>query len=216
MVLRISTVKRNKDSGLKTIAVTAFSRRLQLFCDIFSIEKREAPIISFVHRMVTKIKIEMGVKSMDDDERNNFNLNMRQFEQFFKKNFPGVQPIDWKDLSNLNSIGNYVEDTLNHSFNRNDKRKQTKTQFSSEVFETHNRVIAKIQIPRHVKLDGMRLYVNGNQIKLENMDENQFIKLPVHVNTKSVKAILRDGILQVQMRKKNTNNNYREVYIRSF
>lgn len=152
---------------------------------------------------------------MEDDGKNKFDLNMKQFEQFFKKNFPGLQSIDWKEWSSTNSIGNYVDKIINNSFNQNGIGKHAKTFFISEVFETHNRVIAKVEIPKHVKPYELRLYVKGNQIKLEYKKETQLIRLPAYVNSRTVKALLRDGILQVQMKKQNKAENYREVYIRS-
>jgi len=150
-----------------------------------------------------------------DYVRNNFNPDMKQFERLFKKNFPGLQSMDIQDWSNVNSIESYVQKMLNHSFKQAGMENSLDHHFLSEVFETHDRVIVKMDIPKKTNLDEIRLYVNGNQIKLINMNETQFVKLPSFVNSKTARALYKDGILQIQMKKQSKSEHYREIFIRS-
>jgi HSP20 family molecular chaperone IbpA len=152
---------------------------------------------------------------MDEDVRSQFlKTELKQFEDMFKNNFPDMKSMDWKEI---NSIEQFVQNSLGGAFSRMGTDKKKENHFPSEVFETHDRIIAKINIPQHIKLDNIRVYVNGSNIKLEEINEglNQLIKLPASINEKSAKALFRDGILQIQSKKQFTKSDYHEVFIRS-
>ncbi|ANE45444.1 hypothetical protein SY83_02900 [Paenibacillus swuensis] len=87
----------------------------------------------------------------------------------------------------------------------------------AETFETHNSVIVKIRIPPKIKLRNLRVLIHPGHIKVEGLHRSrpQIIKLPTLVNKKRSKAVYRDGILQIQIRKHTANGGgYHEVYIR--
>ncbi len=143
--------------------------------------------------------------------------DMNSFEKIFKKSFPGMQSLDWKNWQDVNSIESFVQKALEGSFKQYGINTQGGASSRSmyEVFETHDRVIVKINIPVDY-IDDKRLFVKGNKLKLEqtNSHNTEEIPLPASVNNTTARASYKNGVLQVSMRKLSTDDRYKEVNIR--
>lgn len=85
---------------------------------------------------------------------------------------------------------------------------------SAEVFETHRHVIAKIKLPSKEIPKALQVLVRTDRIKLLGLenDEPYFIELPSPVMARTARALIREGVLQVQARKRKKGP-YHETYI---
>jgi hypothetical protein len=85
---------------------------------------------------------------------------------------------------------------------------------STEVFETHQHVIAKIKLPRKEHPRALQVMVRSDRIKLLGLlgGEPYYIQLPAPVLASTARAKFKEGILQVQARKRKKGA-YRETYI---
>ncbi|MCZ8511301.1 Hsp20/alpha crystallin family protein [Paenibacillus filicis] len=152
---------------------------------------------------------------MDKQKNNNFfDFNWKQFEQFFGGKLPflgsgdGPEPMGW--------VENYVKDVMKQAMPAADLQ-GLKHHFHTETFDTHNNVIVKIHIPDRSQARKLRVLVNSNQLRLENLPENntQTIKLNSSVVTDSCRAVYKNGILQLHMRKMMSEHQpYQEIDIR--
>lgn len=86
---------------------------------------------------------------------------------------------------------------------------------SPEVFDTHHFVIVKCKLPRRLKAHELRLFVRPDRVKLDGWpDGPKIVRLPVPVDPRDCRALCRDGLLQIKLRKKQLNRMYHEVDIR--
>ncbi|MFD2613152.1 Hsp20/alpha crystallin family protein [Paenibacillus gansuensis] len=149
---------------------------------------------------------------MDKDNKDPFNWN--QFHELFRGHFPsgnGQPPVDtgW--------IQNYVQDTLQRAFTSSTAGKPSaKLTFPSEVFETHNNVVVKISVPDLPTAKNIQPHVSATRVKLENgADGNsQYIPLHSHVVPQSCKAVYKNGILQLHLKKAKISDTYYEARVR--
>jgi hypothetical protein len=89
-------------------------------------------------------------------------------------------------------------------------------QSPAEVFETHHFVIVKFPLPADAVPERLRLLVREDRLRLEGLpgDERKTIKLPRAVRPRMSRALLREGVLQVKLRKKPVDPVYEEIPIR--
>lgn len=132
---------------------------------------------------------------------------MNPFGKAAAESFMQNQP-DWVERL----VGQVLERTLP----RTTKSSGTKTAVgvSSEVFETHRHVIAKIKLPPKVHPRALQVMVRSDRIKLLGLlgGEPHYIRLPAPVLSRTARAHYREGILQVQARKRRKGA-YHEAYI---
>jgi hypothetical protein len=88
------------------------------------------------------------------------------------------------------------------------------SKMSTEVFETHRQVIAKIKLPRKENLRALQVLVRSDRIKLLCLPggEPAFIPLPSPVVASSARARLREGVLEVYARKRKKGA-YVDTYV---
>ncbi|MFC3791781.1 Hsp20/alpha crystallin family protein [Paenibacillus sp. GCM10012307] len=85
----------------------------------------------------------------------------------------------------------------------------------TKSFETHHFVIVKFDFVQEINPEELRLFIRPDKVKLEFPDgRREEIVLPSIVLPDSYRALYKDGILQVKIRKRSLNRRYREAYIR--
>lgn len=155
---------------------------------------------------------------MGDSKNNNsfFDMNWKQFEQFFNGKLPfPASPLSGDNKDPVSWVEGYIKDVLNRAM-PNVEVQALKHHFHSEIFDTHNNIIAKIHIPDKVQARKIRLKLNPYQIRLEGLpdDKTQTIRLSNQIVPNSCKAVYKDGILQLHMRKQSLDPAYTDVDIR--
>jgi HSP20 family protein len=129
-------------------------------------------------------------------------------DTFFNKKFPfnDANPLENYDLSSINA---YVQNVISQATTGEVK-------LSTEVFETHRSVIAKIKLPKQLHPKNLRIQVNANNIKIEKTEgnEEQIIHLPCRVDPSGRKAVYKQSVLEIRIPKVNTKDPYHEVFIR--
>ncbi|MEF3307626.1 Hsp20/alpha crystallin family protein [Paenibacillus sp. GYB004] len=150
-----------------------------------------------------------------DDPKKNFlqNFDWKSFEQFFGARLPQI-PAD--RLKDTNWIESYVQDAIKQAFPQNSELNLSSKRYSAEVFETHNSVIVKISIPDQTQAKNARVKVGANVVKLEGLPGkgSQLIKLGSAVIESSCKAVYKDGVLQLHLRKRADDDFFHEAPIR--
>ena len=143
-----------------------------------------------------------------------FDMNWKHFEQFFggKLPFPGGDGGPGADLS---WVDGYIKEILNRAMPQAEVH-GLKHHFHSEVFDTHKNVIVKVHIPDRAQARKIRILLNANVLRLEGLPDNnsQTIKLNSLVIPSSCKAVYKNGVLQLHMRKQTAENPFYEIDIR--
>ncbi|WP_442604205.1 Hsp20/alpha crystallin family protein [Paenibacillus sp. KN14-4R] len=88
-----------------------------------------------------------------------------------------------------------------------------KSHLPYELFEMHNAVIAKIQIPKDIKIENLSISINTSQIKIEGLPTEQRILLNIPVVPSKSSATFKQDFLQIKM-PKLSKGNFVEVPIR--
>lgn len=150
---------------------------------------------------------------MSGPKDNFFDFNWKNFEQFFGGKVPFAdvtgqgEPMSW--------VENYVKDVMKQTMPKVELS-GLKHHVHTELFDTHNNLIVKAHIPDQQQARKVRVLVSSNQVRLENLpeDASQTIKLNSLVVEGSCKAVYKNGILQLHMRKLAAEQPYREVDVR--
>ncbi|GAA3404360.1 Hsp20/alpha crystallin family protein [Paenibacillus hodogayensis] len=152
---------------------------------------------------------------MDDPRKDFFaNFDWKSFEQFFGGTFP-LTPTGVKQDASW--VGNVVKDVMTKAFPGGVEASVLARQFRTEVFETHNNVIIKVYIPDKEQARNIRPALSANRLVLEGADEEgQTVHLTSPVIPDSCKAVYRDGVLQLHMKKRKGNERMHEVHVRYF
>lgn len=126
-----------------------------------------------------------------------------QFQNFFQRQSPPGAKAFTEDLS-------WVEQMVRTSVDQ--AMKAVPQLIRQEVFETHRHVIIKLQVPKRGVLDEWRLLLNDYHllVKMAHGKEER-ITFPVAVVPSTARARYKDGILQIQVRKRRTSGGYREI-----
>lgn len=150
-----------------------------------------------------------------DDPKSQFlnNFDWKGLEQFFGGKFPSA-PID--GMNDPAWVEHIVKDVMKKAFPKSLDLKMLNKHFRTEIFETHNNVIVKIHIPDKTQAHNLKSYVGVNRIKLEGLpdDKKQSVKLPTHIVPESCKALYKNGVLQMQMRKTKISDRMHQVNVR--
>lgn len=110
-------------------------------------------------------------------------------------------------------IEDYVQGILTQALPEQMKDFQKKKpHLKHEVFEAHHYMITKVVLPESVEPEKVKVYVNTNEVKIEE-DEGSFskvIKLPANSIYKGSKAIIQNNILEVRIPKR-MNDTFQEI-----
>lgn len=150
------------------------------------------------------------------NNKNFFDMNWRNFEQFFGGKIPFAGPTSLgKDGEPMAWVENYVKNVMKQALPDMDSP-SLKHHFHTEIFDTHNNVIVKVHVPDKAQARKLKVLINVNQIRLEGLPDNniQTIRLASLVVPGSCKAVYRSGILQLHVRKQSAENPYQEIDIR--
>lgn len=133
----------------------------------------------------------------------------------------GAGGTDW--------VEEYVQDVLKRTFSQrtgsffpeNGERAETSESgrgldYDYETFETHNNVIVRITVPEDVQVRNVRLYAGSMQLKVEQdpTRKSMYIPLPSEVEGGSVKASLKDRVLEVRCPRRQEAEVFQEVRVR--
>lgn len=150
-----------------------------------------------------------------DQLKNNpfFDFNWRNFEEFFGGKLP-VPPVGKGDSASW--IEEYVQNVLKQALPTVNLATVKQRTYHTELFDTHNNVIVKVHIPDKTQARKVRVMLSSNQIRLEGTpdDTAQTIRLSSLVVPSSCKAVYRNGVLQLHMRKLVNDNLFHEVDVR--
>jgi HSP20 family molecular chaperone IbpA len=152
-----------------------------------------------------------------DGKFNPFQMDWEGFQNHFKEINPIGSPYEAvlanKDFSWLED---YVQGILSQSLPPVPKEAQTGSSLQSEVFETHDYMIAKIKIPDPINPKKIKIFFATNQIWLEGLsDKSKIIQLPTHGRFHGSKAAFKDDILEIRI-PKETNIGFKEINVRFF
>lgn len=147
----------------------------------------------------------------DDGKNSPFGNNWKQFEELFS----GISSFQQGKIQDLAWVDKFIQNVMKQAVPEPVSKSAQPLPLQTEVFETHRNVIVKIRIPSHIQPRALQLFANSHQLKIEGPGQNvQYVRLPAAVHSHSSKAEFRDGILQLQLRKKIKSERFDEVYIR--
>ncbi|WP_134700088.1 Hsp20/alpha crystallin family protein [Ammoniphilus sp. YIM 78166] len=154
---------------------------------------------------------------MKEEWDNHFESSWKNFEELFKNNFPNMQPMS--GASDVGSIEQYIKNTMDsvfkNGFAQGNGFSNVGPGLRSDVMDTLHHVIAKVYIPEGVDPYQLMVFVNNQSIKLGGFPDQQkhVVKLPFPVVPRNSKAVFKDGILQVRMKKLAMEDQYHEVNV---
>ncbi len=121
---------------------------------------------------------------------------------------------NWSDP---NWIEQYVQDMVRRSFRgfgMNTSSSSSAGAMPGNTFETHQQVVVKFHVPPNTNLRKVRLYLYTHKLVLEGPGSmNHTVRLPSPVDPMSGKAVYKDGVLQIQMRKRADTDEFHEIAI---
>lgn len=149
---------------------------------------------------------------MTESDRNSpFGAEWKHFEDLFG-GISALHQGKWQDLS---WVDQFVKQMMKHTGTNTETSTAKAPNLQTEIFETHRNVIVKLMVPDHIHPRDLQLFVNSSQLKIEGHGQStQFVRLPTPVQSQYSKAEFRDGILQIQLRKRTNTGRFDEVYIR--
>ena len=128
----------------------------------------------------------------------------------FMKNEKWTNPEYLLNQFDLSSIQKYVQNAISSMSSIEEAK------LSSEVFETHTDVIARIKLPSKLHPRNVRVHVNTMNLKLEGLLEGKekIFNLPCTVNAGISTALFKQGVLEIKMPKLKPRDRYHEVPVR--
>ena len=149
---------------------------------------------------------------MDEFDGNNpFNQHQwKQFEQYFGEKFP----FSADKLSDLSWVEPYVQNMLSKSMAMSSFHKNQDSLIKYETFETVTHVIVKWSISRKERARNARVFSARHHVRLTSGPTQQIVPLPAPVIPQSGKAIYKDGVLQLYLRKDKHADPLHEVTVR--
>lgn len=87
---------------------------------------------------------------------------------------------------------------------------------SAATFETHHFVIVKYKLPPGTLQEDLQLFVKADKVKIQGLPEggSETVKLPKPVYPRRCRALVKNGVLQVKLRKRADGGKYVSVDIR--
>ncbi|MCS7464413.1 Hsp20/alpha crystallin family protein [Paenibacillus doosanensis] len=139
-------------------------------------------------------------------------FDWKQFEQSFGSQMNELSQ-QWRGAPTW--VEDYVRNVLEQTLPNTDYTARTGP-YQTEIEETHQHVRVNIQVPDPNTAKQLKVYVAPRQMKIEYKGEHgiQLIRLPQLVIPSSCKAVYKEGILQIHIRKDDMDEQFREVDIR--
>jgi HSP20 family molecular chaperone IbpA len=168
--------------------------------------------------------MKQGVMGMDGQKKNDNPLgsfDWKQFDQFFGGKLPFAPTgKEGKGAEGLAWIESYVQDVMKQAMPTisSTSSERAKHHIHTETFETHNNVIVKIHVPDRQQARKIRVSLSVNAVRLEGLPDKkeQTIRLNKLIYPDSCKAVYRDGIIQLHMRKHVADHHFHEVDVRFY
>ncbi|TLS53619.1 hypothetical protein FE782_04930 [Paenibacillus antri] len=87
---------------------------------------------------------------------------------------------------------------------------------SYELFQTHRHIIVRFVVPERIKPRQLRVYAAVQRLRIEGLPNGakQTVALPALVYSDTARALFKDGVLQVKLMKRPSNERFEEVFIR--
>ncbi|MDQ1913055.1 Hsp20/alpha crystallin family protein [Paenibacillus sp. GD4] len=159
---------------------------------------------------------------MADGNKSNGNpygtFDWKQFEQFFGGKLPFAPGGSGKG-EGLAWIQEYVQDVMKQALpSVSNAAERVKNHLHTETFETHNNVIVKIHVPDRDQARKIRVGLSVNAVRLTGLPDKkeQTIRLHRLIYPDSCKAVYRDGIIQLHMRKHLGDHTFRDIDVRYY
>ncbi|WP_159887695.1 Hsp20/alpha crystallin family protein [Paenibacillus puerhi] len=142
-----------------------------------------------------------------------FDMNWKQFEQFFGGKIPFPPASSFP--GDLSWVEGYIKDIMKQAMPQAEV-KSLKHHYHMEVFETHKNVIVKVHIPDQAQARKARVLLNVSTLRLEGLpqEKTQTVRLPSLISPATCKAVYRNGILQLHMRKQSAEHPFYEIDVR--
>jgi HSP20 family molecular chaperone IbpA len=85
-----------------------------------------------------------------------------------------------------------------------------------ELFQTHRHVIVRFNVPGRINPRRLRVLAGIQRLRVEGLpnDGKQTVALPSLVYADTARALFKDGVLQVKMMKRASNDRFEEVFVR--
>ncbi|HET7578928.1 MAG TPA: Hsp20/alpha crystallin family protein [Bacillales bacterium] len=115
---------------------------------------------------------------------------------------------DWTN-PDMSWVKDYVNDVMKQAFPGQFSGKQqgsrsSGSNISSDVFETHHFIIARIDVPEDILPENIRVMFHANELRLEGVEsEPKVIRLPGNGLYKGSKALYKDHVLEIRIPKKS-------------
>lgn len=151
-------------------------------------------------------------------------------EKWMDGRFPFMTDKWRKQMGSGNTdwVEGYVQDVLKRTFKQRsgapwsedkeqaDVSSRGELDYEFEVFETHSSVIVRVMIPEEVQVRNVRVYAGSMQVKLEQdpTRRKMFISLPTEVLASSVKASVKNRVLEIRCPKLEEAEMFQEVRVR--
>lgn len=164
--------------------------------------------------------------------RDRYGPNWDQMEKWAGGRFPFMSDKYKKKMASGNTdwVGEYVQDVLKRSFAERtgvEPEEETEKEVTAssggggldldyELFETHNSVIARVKVPEDVQVRNIRVYAGTMQLKLEQDPQRKkmYIRLPTEIISSTVKAALKNRVLEIRCSKLEEAEIFQEVRVR--
>lgn len=130
----------------------------------------------------------------------------------FDKFFNGKMPFPFEPGNPSNWFNDYVRNMLVKPV----KAHGSNGRLPADIFETHRFLIVRIKLPESVELNKVRVMASSYSVKLQGLPDSkgQLIRLPKLVEARSGKVLLKEQVLQIKLRKRNTGEQFYELFIR--
>jgi|GEM_PF-3579369 HSP20 family molecular chaperone IbpA len=139
----------------------------------------------------------------------------QRFAEYFGDNFPFSAQASVGDLS---WIEPYVQNILRQTLSRTDANRVEPSfaPWKYELFDTISHVIIKLEIPDKNRARNTRVLAGTHQVRLEEGTgvRSTAIPLPAAIVPESGRAFYKEGVLQIQLKKRQREENLQEIRIR--
>lgn len=138
-------------------------------------------------------------------------FDLSSFEQFFGGKLPilgaaGKEHFGW--------IEDYVKEALVNALPN--AAQASASSVRAETFETHHYVVVKCKVPEGMNLEELHIQASADQVKLEGLPKGttQYIRLPSSVDPRQCRALLKNSVLQIKLKKRRQGQRFHDVYLR--
>lgn len=139
-------------------------------------------------------------------------FDWKNFRQLMGSEFP----FNLQDkIDDLTWVEKYVQDAMTQFLPKPLNISSHTKNHQMEIFETHNNVVVKLHLSEK-EVRNVTVFTSANRIKLEGFPETsrKIIKLTSYVVPESCRAVFKNGILQLHLRKQAVDDYYQEVTIK--